>query len=183
MNQLETIAKYLSSVQNELLLTDHETIRSIVDYLREIKKKGSTVWLIGNGGSAATASHFANDLRKAAMIPAISLPDLTPTITAYGNDDGWPNMYSHPLHLFMKPNDCLVAISCSGKSANICQAALDMTPERLVIFTGIISKYNRLANIRSSGMISVSDPDIKVQEDVHLAICHAIVGALCGREV
>lgn len=179
MDTYEKIANHLSAVNKALLLLDHESIAGMVNYLLKVQSCGGMIWLFGNGGSAATASHFANDLRKMALIKAISLPDQTSLITAYGNDNGWSNMFSHPLQAFIKPDDCLFAISCSGKSSNVLEAARMVEPHQLLILTGD-PKNNPLADIPSSGLVCVSSPDIKVQEDVHLVICHAIVGALCG---
>ena len=71
-------------------------------------------WVIGNGGSAATASHFANDLFKMGRLRAVPLADLTPLSTAYGNDHGWKSMYADPLKGLMGREDVLIAISCSG---------------------------------------------------------------------
>lgn len=180
MDLEDRIARHLRELSEAILLVDQPSIMEIVQYLQIIKTKRGTVWIIGNGGSAATASHFANDLRKMATLPAIALTDLTCTVTAYGNDNGWRNMFSHPLHFFLKPNDCLVAISCSGKSQNVIEAATQAGKDRLVILTGMPDKSNILANIPSTGLVYAHNPDIKIQEDIHLSICHAIASALAG---
>lgn len=137
------------------------------------------VWIVGNGGSAATAMHFANDLQKMCSIDAIALPSVIPTILAYGNDDGWDNMFSHFLDRTFSNGDILVAISCSGKSANVVNAAKMARKHdgKVIAFTGRITPENELATIPGI-VVSVEVDDIKVQEDIHMIICHAIAGAI-----
>ena len=84
---------YFAEVSEALSKLDQDQIKKAVDILRIAKDVDSFVWILGNGGSAATASHFANDLLKMAGIRAIAIPDMTPTVTAYGNDNGWENMF------------------------------------------------------------------------------------------
>ena len=89
--------QYQLDVTAALASISGEKVRDAMEILRRAKFQKANVWIIGNGGSAATASHFANDLLKMTGIRALALVDLVPTITAYGNDDGWENMYTHPL--------------------------------------------------------------------------------------
>lgn len=180
MDPHEKIAFHLQAVQAALQVVDQDALARIVEYLDFIRKKDAAVWIVGNGGSAATASHFACDLRKACLIRAVALPDLTPTVTAYGNDDGWGGMFSHPLHILMHPVDCLVAISCSGRSANVVEASQQIGPTRLIVFTGMPDRFNTLAQLGGERVVYAKSPDIKVQEDVHLAVCHAITACLTG---
>jgi len=142
----------------------------------QILKRARMIWIVGNGGSAATASHFASDLTKAAGLLATSLPDQTPIITAYGNDTGWENMYASFLLEHMQEKDVLVAISCSGNSANILRAA-EAAIGKLVVLTGR-GRGNALAGMDSAVCICVDHADIRVQEDIHLAICHMIAGEI-----
>lgn len=182
MDTAQQIERYLRSLHDALTLVDSEAIDHVIRYLSEVREQNGTVWIIGNGGSAATASHFANDLRKMAILSAISLPDMTPIITAYGNDAGWINMFSHPLMGFMKENDCLVAISCSGRSPNILEAVSQVEPNQRIILTGEPGPRNILALAPSVEILYVQSPDIKVQEDVHLAFCHMIANGLIGND-
>jgi D-sedoheptulose 7-phosphate isomerase len=178
MTTIQRITGHFTAVATALSQVDPESVAVIARKLATVKEQSGTAWIIGNGGSAATASHFANDLRKIAQLRAIALPDLTPTITAYGNDNGWDSMYSHPLDLFLTGKDCLVAISCSGRSRNVVEAATQAGPGRLVIITGSPDPRNRLATLPKSGIVYAQSDDIKVQESVHSAVCHAIVAAM-----
>ena len=85
--------EHLNTVSAVLGLVPENNIQKIVKLLRSTRARGGTIFVAGNGGSAATASHFANDLVKMGGVRAISLPDATPTILAYGNDNGWGFMF------------------------------------------------------------------------------------------
>lgn len=159
-----------------------ERVRLAVSIIRHARESGSTVYILGNGGSAATASHFANDLVKMASVRAFALPDFSPTLMAYGNDTGWENMFAGPLPIFLLPDDIVVFISCSGNSANVVRAMeylknVRMPGLRSIVITGL-EEGNKLAEYKPDALISVAFRDIRVQEDCHLAVCHAIAGAL-----
>jgi D-sedoheptulose 7-phosphate isomerase len=136
------------------------------------------VWIVGNGGSAATAMHFANDLEKMCGIDALALPGSIPTITAYGNDNGWSRMFADAMRSF-QVGDVLVAISCSGSSQNVVESAKTAIEKdgKLIVLTGKVWEGNLLAKLPGI-IIPVENEDIKVVEDVHLVICHSISGAI-----
>lgn len=178
MNDTPKISAHFQALNECLNQVDQDSIAKIVAFLRSIRAKGGCAWIVGNGGSAALAGHFANDLRKMCALPAIGVADLTAIVTAYGNDGGWDTMFSYPLHLMLKPIDCLVAISTSGRSRNVVEAATQVGKDRLIILTGIPGGVNRLATLQNSGIVYAQSPDITVQEDVHLIVCHAVAKAL-----
>jgi D-sedoheptulose 7-phosphate isomerase len=122
--------------------------------------------------------HFANDLQKMCGISATALPAQIPTILAYGNDDGWENMFSNAMDAF-RPGDVLVAISCSGSSPNVVNAAiLALRKEgKVIAMTGPTGNGNKLAKLPVTLIVAQSF-DIKVMEDVHSVVCHAIAGAI-----
>ena len=136
------------------------------------------VWIVGNGGSAATSAHLANDLQKMCGLDVLSLPALISTITAYGNNIGWSKMFSMAMKSF-QIGDILVAISCSGTSQNIIEAAKYALEwdGKLIVLTGEVWEGNVLGNMPGV-IIPVKNDDIKIIEDVHLAICHSICGAI-----
>src|SRR5262249_42907685 len=91
-------------------------------FLSKTKEKQGIVYVIGNGGSAGIASHFSNDLMKALKIGSQTLYD-TNLLTCLANDFGYEQVFSYPLEQLLKKEDLLVAISSSGQSKNILQAA------------------------------------------------------------
>lgn len=157
-------------------------VNEAVNVLREVRERNSAAYIVGNGGSAATASHFANDLVKMCSLRAFSIPDMVPLVTAYGNDnnDEWRTMFRAPFAKLMLPQDVLIAISCSGNSINVCEAAAQIarstTQKNIIALVGA-DRMCQLA-ILADVVIDVPFRDIRVQEDCHMVICHAIVGAL-----
>lgn len=177
MSTFTKLQSYFADVNGALLTLNQFEIEKAVEILKGVRSKNGTVYLVGNGGSAATASHFANDLEKMAWIKAISIPDMTPKILAYGNDDGWERMFSEVLKHNLRPGDAVVAISCSGNSPNVVRAAEAACGFELIVMTGN-DEDCLLCQQGASVIIHVPADDIKVQEDIHLVICHSIAGAL-----
>jgi D-sedoheptulose 7-phosphate isomerase len=174
--------QYQLDVQAALDGISGEKVREAVEILRRAKFHNSNIWIIGNGGSAATASHFANDLLKMAGLRAVALTDMVPTITAYGNDEGWENMFAHALEKLLLPQDVVISISCSGNSKNVVEAVRMVRSHRLpalrtIVVTGADVNC-QVAALQPDVIVYVPFKDIRVQEDCHLVICHAIAGAL-----
>jgi D-sedoheptulose 7-phosphate isomerase len=168
---------YLARVAKAVAGVDMEELEHAVRILTEVRDKGNMVWLVGNGGSAATAEHFAVDLTKMAGVRAIAINSLLPSFLAYGNDHGWDRMFSDLLLALKKEEDVLVAISCSGRSDNVIHCARLFRRQKLITMTGNI--YNSpLAIMEAGAWICVPDEDIRVQEDAHMAVCHAVAGRL-----
>ncbi len=161
---------YRAQVVRTLLDTNFRPISLMAD---EITKRTSNfvIFTMGNGGSAATASHLANDLLKTCGFPVVSLPDMTPTTLAYMNDHGAETMFAAPVSAFLQPNDVVIAFSCSGESQNVLRAAkYARNAGALVIaFTG--NKKNPLSDIAGISFHAMHD-DIRIQEDLHLIACH-----------
>jgi D-sedoheptulose 7-phosphate isomerase len=177
MNIFESLQNHFKAVAGTLLVLNQYEIEKAVRILEQVKKDGAFVWIVGNGGSAATASHFANDLNKMCGIRAISVPDLTPTFLAYGNDEGWDHAFWRIVGSYARSSDVVVAISCSGESSNVLEVATHISIKNLIILTGN-NEESSLSMVGAGATIGVPHGEIKVQEDIHLAICHAIVGAL-----
>ena len=97
-------------------------MKEVMETLRQLRTKKNTLYIVGNGGSAAVASHALIDFVNVAKINTQVLHESS-LITCMANDYGYQNAYSRVLSEFLKPNDMLIAISSSGKSSNICNAA------------------------------------------------------------
>lgn len=173
---VEVYVDSLVSTIREVALSD---VQAWIDRLVAARDKGATVFVCGNGGSAATASHFATDLGKGASygkdqrFKVISLTDSTPTITAYANDIGYEVVFSEQLRGLGKPGDVLVTISGSGSSANVLraiEAARDMDID-VVSLTGFSGgQSGPMADIH----INVPSEHMGRIEDIHMAICHMV---------
>lgn len=176
---MSVINKHLSEVSEAMTLLDQERIKTAIMVLAVVKRAGGTVYLFGNGGSHSTASHFANDLMKMARINAVCIGDMSASMLAYGNDNGWAEMFLGPLKSMMKQGDGVVGISCSGNSANVLQA-MQWAQDNDVLTIGLtgLSNDSLMDTLGPDALVHVPVPDIRVQEDVHLMVCHAIVRAL-----
>ena len=172
------IRLYLTGIMNDMACVDVEQIEKAIDILRTARIDKSNVWIIGNGGSAATTSHFANDLLKMGGIRAFSVPDMTPTTLAYGNDNGWKYMFVDPISKLYEPNDVLFAISCSGNSENIV-ACLDYIGNRVILLTGN-DHESKAVKMEPQVIIFTESDEITKQETIHSAVCHVIAKVLSG---
>ena len=118
-------ASYLSDLLRDL---DAEAIDKTIAIFKEARSDGKTIFFAGNGGSAATCSHFAEDLEYGTRIEGKksfrvhSLTDNTAYITAVGNDEGYENVFLRQLQNHFSAGDVLVAISASGNSPNVVKA-------------------------------------------------------------
>ena len=173
---MSTLKKHFSEVSEAMTLLDEQEVEKIVTILKMVKRAHGTVYVFGNGGSHATASHFVNDLTKMLKIRAVCLGDATSSMLAYGNDDGWQNMYAGPLKTLLRPHDVLFGISCSGNSPNVIKA-LELGLNRDAYTVGLtgLSRDSDINRVARSALVHVHANDIRVQEDLHLMICHAVV--------
>lgn len=137
------IEGYLGEFQDVVHAIDREALVRVVDRLRRARDTGRTVFIAGNGGSAATASHFANDLGKAAKhesrspFRVMSLADNASWLTALGNDEGYERVFAGQLENFASERDVLVVISASGRSPNLV-LAVELAKERGVETIGFL---------------------------------------------
>jgi D-sedoheptulose 7-phosphate isomerase len=168
---------YLSSVLNNISLTD---IEKFVEVLLEARERESSIFFIGNGGSAATASHFANDIAigtRANEKPfrAISLCDNQAVITAIANDDGYEKIFTQQLQVLLKKQDVVVAISASGNSPNLLDA-IDTAKKMNTVTVGI-SAFDG-GKMKEMVDISVHVPTEKGEygpaEDAHMVLDHLV---------
>jgi D-sedoheptulose 7-phosphate isomerase len=177
---MERIQDYISTLQLTMDQLPQQLIIDVIDVLQQARRKGSHVFILGNGGSAATASHFACDLAKntrQAGLPhfrVIGLTDNMAMFSALANDEGYENVFSEQLASLVRPGDIVIAISASGNSQNVIRAAqMAHSQEATVIgFTGFDGgRLGQLANIN----IHVNSNIIEHVEDIHLMLEHLIV--------
>ena len=139
---MEYIQEYLeetSQVLQNLPLTE---VARTIEVLNQARTEGKRIFVMGNGGSAAMASHFACDLGKGTVqegmprFKVISLNDNVPLLTAYANDFGYETVFAEPLASLAEPGDVAIAISSSGNSPNVLWA-MDVARERGLTTIGI----------------------------------------------
>ena len=121
-------SQYIASLQPLLVDLAGMDFTHVEAILLQAREEGRTIFIIGNGGSAATASHMANDLNKGATVSgqrrfrALALTDNVPLITAWANDTRYELIFVEQMANYLRPGDVLVAISGSGNSPNIIAA-------------------------------------------------------------
>jgi D-sedoheptulose 7-phosphate isomerase len=170
---------YLSILNEALGSVSVRKIESVLTLFRKVVGTNKTIWVIGNGGSAATASHFCVDLSKGCAkriektIRAIPLMDLVPIQSAWSNDNSYGVALEMSLRNFACSGDIVFAISGSGNSINILNSLraakeLGLDTIGLTGFKG--GKMSSLVNLE----INVPSNDMQIIEDAHHAICHYI---------
>lgn len=119
---MQTIhATQFSSEHGQICDSYEEAMEHLIEIFTWVKRQGKTTFFIGNGGSAAIASHMTADFMKNGGMKTYSLYDNSVT-TCMGNDYGYEYIFSRPLEFLLNEDDLLVAISSSGNSANIINA-------------------------------------------------------------
>jgi D-sedoheptulose 7-phosphate isomerase len=152
------VEDYLVTFRSVLASLDVEVLSEAVDLLRAARDAGNTIFIAGNGGSAAIATHLVNDLGKAtkqsgrAPIRVMCLSDNTSWLTALANDEGYERVFTGQLENFARPGDVLIVISSSGNSPNVI-AAVDMA---------------RAAGVRTIGLTGFDGGAVRGAVDVSL---------------
>lgn len=183
------IEKYLNCEIETIKALDKESINDALNLLLETHEKGGTVFIFGNGGSSATASHFQNDFNKGVSehiekkFDFRCLNDNVPTIMAVANDIGFDEVFRFQLEGHLKPNDIVIAISGSGNSKNVLNAVEYAKGAgcKVIGLTGFSG-----GQLRELSDISLHAPvnSMQVTEDLHMVFDHLMMSmfykSLCG---
>ncbi len=183
---MDQIRSYIVQLQSTLDLLSLEDISATVSILYEARLANRQVFIMGNGGSASTATHFVCDLAKNTRKPGwpdfrvLGLSDNMALVSAYANDEGYENVFARQLASFVQSGDVVIGISTSGKSANVLEA-VKLANERgatTIGFTGFDGgELASLANLN----VHVPSDCIEQVEDVHLMLEHLICTVLRER--
>ena len=182
----DRVATYLDEVEVVVRSISRADVRAVVDELFAAWQGGSTTYIIGNGGSASTASHMMNDLSKMTAVAglprfrAIALTDNVPLITAIGNDLEYADVFVEQLRSLLLPTDSLIAISGSGNSENIVRAARYAREIGAHVIALCGHPGSRICECADS-VVNVCAGSICQQEDGHLILNHTIALALRDR--
>jgi D-sedoheptulose 7-phosphate isomerase len=175
---------YLKELFDKL---DPDAIAGFIEILLQARERQARIYFIGNGGSAATASHFANDIAIGTRswdrpFRAISLTDNVAVITAIGNDYGYSEIFVSQLKAVMEPNDVVVAISASGNSPNIIEA-VQYANEQGAVTVGLSGfdggKLKQIA--RHCVHVPTNSGEYGPVEDIHLILDHLVGSFLINK--
>jgi D-sedoheptulose 7-phosphate isomerase len=173
------VTDYFHRVADVLPRIPAEPVDRIVEIMTDAQVNQRTVFMIGNGGSSANASHIVNDLVKSALHPArprfrvMCLTDNTPTLTAYSNDDSYDVALAKQIEAFGEPGDVVFALSGSGNSPNVIKA-METAQAMCLTRIGLTGRDGgKLAPLCDVAVIVPSD-SMQIIEDAHLVILHAM---------
>ena len=191
MDYTSDIKQYIAAEIEVLQKLNHEDINAFLNAIDETRKRDGTIYIMGNGGSAATASHFVNDFNKGVSefieqkFRFVCLNDNMATVMAIANDIGYDAVFEFQLRGKVTENDLVIGISGSGNSSNVV-GAVEFAKSAGAKTAGLTGyDGGKLKNIVD---ISLHVPVMSMQitEDVHMMYDHLIMAvlykALCGIE-
>jgi len=177
----EFTKKYVEDLKNLLDSIDESIVEQIVQQIEKVSKLKSRFYVIGNGGSSATASHWANDFaiglkrRGLLTIDMVSLGDNHAVTSATANDIGYENIFYMQLKDILKPEDVVLAISCSGNSPNIVTAIEYAKKIGSVVIGASGFDGGRLKEIADIKFhVDAPKGEYGLVEDVHMILDHII---------
>lgn len=183
------IRNYLDREIETIKKLDVEAINKAVNVLMEARDRDADIYIFGNGGSSATASHFVCDFNKGAYeklggrkFKFHCLSDNTPVITAIANDIGYEDVFSYQLEGILKPSDLVIAISGSGNSKNIIKAVeyAKKIGTKILGITGFDGgRLRQLADYH----LDVDIKDMQIAEDLHMIFDHMMLCIMQAEDI
>lgn len=173
------VRDYFRTVQDLINHVPYEAVDAVVDVLMQANRAGQTVFICGNGGSAATATHFACDLAKRPNVTGqprfrvISLTDNNALMTALSNDISYDAVFSEQLLPLVRPNDVVIGISGSGNSKNVLNA-MQVAHDAGAITIGFSGYDGGKLKTMVDYSVHINLDVMAIVEDVHLMVEHAI---------
>lgn len=182
----QIIRSYLSEVDATLGNLPVDLIAQVVELIETARANGKRVFTFGNGGSAATASHFASDLSKGAISPgnprirAFALTDNVPLLSAWANDTAYENIFAEQLENLVEMGDIAIGISGSGNSQNVLNG-VKVAKAKGASTIGFIGFDG--GKLKSSVDLAIVVPNDNMEqvEDIHLLLAHIVTTCLRKR--
>jgi len=179
MTEIPNASSYFGALSGTIEDLPFATIDQIAESLLRAHDRGRMIYLFGNGGSAALASHFACDLGKGTAngtgkrFRVLALTDNVPLMTAWSNDSKYEDIFAEQLSNFVQRDDVAFAISGSGNSPNVLRA-LTLARSTGAITVGLTGyQGGKMKELCDQCMIVPSD-NMQIIEDLHLCVAHAI---------
>lgn len=182
-DMIDKINNYMAKLQDTINNLNRAEIEKFIQILIEKRKERKQIFIMGNGGSASTSSHFQCDYNKGLSygkdekFKFICLNDNIPSLLAYANDICYEDIFVEQLKNYLSAGDLVIGISASGNSKNVIKAIDYANKNGAITFalTGFdggelkkISKYSINANI----------DNVQLSEDIHMIICHLVYNVL-----
>ena len=176
---METINRYFIELEQMVQAISLHHLQQVLQMLEETYYRGHRIFIMGNGGSAATASHFALDLAKNTIMPgaprlkAISLTDHVPLITAWSNDTAYEHIFAEQLANMIEPGDLVIGISTSGNSPNVINA-IQLAKACKASTVGLLGAKGGKIKEMVDAYVLAPGQNIEQEEDAHLILAHVI---------
>ena len=180
------VSDYIAKQKAALDSIPADAVSRLIEKFRQAQREDRQIFVFGNGGSAANASHFATDLGKGASdklgqrFRVLSLNDNVSWLTALGNDYSYADVFASQLQNYGRPGDIAMTMSVSGSSPNCVKAIEWANAHGLHTIALVGAKRGRLAQI-AKDVIAIADTHYGRVEDAHMGICHLLCYALMER--
>jgi len=185
MNYINEISAYFEREKATIDAISKEDLNTLMNLLVDAKDAGKTIFIMGNGGSAATASHYVCDFNKGIsmgkdkMFKFICLNDNIPTMMAYANDLSYADVFVGPLKNFMQAGDIVIGISGSGNSENVVRA-IQYANENGGVTVGLTGYSGGKIKQLSKYNVHIPIDDMQITEDLHMVLDHCMMKILCN---
>lgn len=184
MDYTKDIAAYFERLKTTIDQIDKSELNNLMNVLEEAKEIGKQIFIMGNGGSSATASHYVCDFNKGVSFgqekrfKLICLNDNIPSLMAYANDLSFEDVFVEQLKNFYKEGDVVMGISGSGNSKNVLKA-IRHANENGGITVGLTGyDGGELKRITRYG-VHIPIDDMQIAEDLHMVLDHCMMKILC----
>lgn len=178
------IDSYFDKLKLTIDNLDRKEINEFINLLLKARDEGKFIFIMGNGGSAATASHFVCDFNKGASYGCkgrrfkfVCLNDNSAELMAYANDVGYEDVFVEPLKNFLNEGDVVIGISGSGNSKNVLKA-IEYANDNKAITVGITGYDGGLLKTIAKHSVNVNVDDMQISEDIHMIFDHLSMSIL-----
>jgi len=176
---MQEVKQYLNDISRLISDLPEGQVQELVDAVAEAYESGRQVFVLGNGGSAATASHLACDLQKGIggigpkRFKVMALTDNVAIMTAWANDTDYSEIFARQIETWANPGDLVIAISASGNSPNVIKAVETANSKGALTYGLAGFNGGRLAQTAKKCVIAPSD-NMQLVEDAHTIIAHLV---------
>ena len=175
--------EYLKQLKEKIEDLDNKKLNTIIQVILHAYKNDKQIFIFGNGGSASTSSHFANDLAKGTVkdfndknekrFKVISLSDNIPLLTAYANDLSYNDIFSEQLANFVNEGDVVIGISASGNSMNVIKG-IQLAKQKKAVTVGLCGFSGGELKEEVDYYIHVKSNHYGIVEDMHHVVMHIV---------
>jgi D-sedoheptulose 7-phosphate isomerase len=177
---MNVVESYIEQLRNALSNIEMKELINVASVLEHARTNGKNIFIFGNGGSGATASHFACDINKGvssekqSRFKVVCLNDNIPTLLAYSNDVGYDVVFVEQLKNFMASGDIVIGISASGNSPNVIKA-IEYANQNDAVTVGITGFDGGVLKKITTHSFNANVNDMQISEDLHMIWVHTMM--------